>query len=236
MGRGLYETEPVFRSQVDECAEILRRTSSIDLRTILYPRDEDVAAAQEELTQTAITQPALFVTSYALAKLWESWGVEAEHHDRPQPRRFRGGVRRGCVLPRRCADAGRTAGEADAGPAVGFHAGRARDGGRDRLVARVERLDREPTTRPSSPWSRAITRPSRPSPACWRAGGYRPRSSPPRTRFTPPMMEPIVDRVRRDGGAGAAERAPDAVRLEPHGRLDHRRGGNGPRVLGASAP
>ena len=40
MGRGLYETEPVFRSQVDECAEILRAHLDKDLRAILYPRDE----------------------------------------------------------------------------------------------------------------------------------------------------------------------------------------------------
>jgi acyl transferase domain-containing protein len=78
MGRGLYQTEPTFRSQVDECAEILRPLLGKDLRTILYPRDEDAAAAQEAMTQTAITQPALFVTSYALARLWEHWGIEVD--------------------------------------------------------------------------------------------------------------------------------------------------------------
>ena len=75
MGRGLYETEPVFRSQIDECSELLRAHLDKDLRSILYPRDEDAAAAQAELTQTEVTQPALFVISYALAKLWEHWGI-----------------------------------------------------------------------------------------------------------------------------------------------------------------
>ena len=48
----------------------------MDLRTILYPPDADVAAAQEQITQTAVTQPALFVIEYALARLWMSWGIE----------------------------------------------------------------------------------------------------------------------------------------------------------------
>ena len=78
MGRGLYETEPVFRTEVDECAEILREHLDEDLRTLMYPRDEDAPAAQDELAQTAITQPAVFVTSYALTKLWQHWGVEPE--------------------------------------------------------------------------------------------------------------------------------------------------------------
>ena len=78
MGRGLYETEPVFRAEVDACAEILREHLDRDLRTLLYPRAEDAAAAQDELSQTAMTQPAVFVTSYALTKLWQHWGVEAD--------------------------------------------------------------------------------------------------------------------------------------------------------------
>ena len=78
MGRSLYETEPVFRSQIDECSEVLSAHLDKDLRAILYPRDDDVAAAQAELTQTEITQPALFVISYALAKLWEHWGIEPD--------------------------------------------------------------------------------------------------------------------------------------------------------------
>ena len=40
------------------------------------PPEADVAAAQTQITQTAITQPALFVIEYALARLWMSWGIE----------------------------------------------------------------------------------------------------------------------------------------------------------------
>ena len=76
MGRTLYRSEARFRSEVDECSEVLRPHLGLDLRTILYPTEADGAAAQERITQTAVTQPALFVIEYALARLWMSWGVE----------------------------------------------------------------------------------------------------------------------------------------------------------------
>ncbi|MEH2238956.1 MAG: beta-ketoacyl synthase N-terminal-like domain-containing protein [Nostoc sp.] len=77
MGRELYQTEPVFREQVDYCCEILVPVLGLDLRTILYPREEQATVAAQQLTQTYITQPALFVVEYALAKLWMDWGVRA---------------------------------------------------------------------------------------------------------------------------------------------------------------
>jgi acyl transferase domain-containing protein/acyl carrier protein len=75
MGRELYQTEPVFREQVDYCCEILIPILGLNLRTILYPREEQATVAAQQLTQTYITQPALFVIEYALAKLWMAWGV-----------------------------------------------------------------------------------------------------------------------------------------------------------------
>ncbi len=78
MGRGLYATEPVFRAEVDRCAEVLQPILGLDLRTIMHPAEGGLAAAEEKLKQTALTQPALFVTEYALARLWQSWGVEPE--------------------------------------------------------------------------------------------------------------------------------------------------------------
>nr|WP_042187316.1 type I polyketide synthase [Kibdelosporangium sp. MJ126-NF4]CEL17992.1 Malonyl CoA-acyl carrier protein transacylase [Kibdelosporangium sp. MJ126-NF4]CTQ90780.1 Malonyl CoA-acyl carrier protein transacylase (EC 2.3.1.39) [Kibdelosporangium sp. MJ126-NF4] len=66
MGQALYRDEPVFRQEVDECTEIL----GIDLPTILY-----TARADDELAQTRLTQPALFVIEYALARLLTHWGI-----------------------------------------------------------------------------------------------------------------------------------------------------------------
>ncbi|RKH14638.1 SDR family oxidoreductase [Corallococcus sp. CA053C] len=75
MGKGLYAQEPVFKAQVDTCAEKLKPHLGLDLRTVLYPSAESREMASERLKQTGLTQPALFVIEYALAKLWESWGV-----------------------------------------------------------------------------------------------------------------------------------------------------------------
>ncbi|HEY0544287.1 MAG TPA: beta-ketoacyl synthase N-terminal-like domain-containing protein [Pyrinomonadaceae bacterium] len=75
MGRELYETEATFREQVDFCAELLQSHLGLDIRDVLYPSSETAAAAAEQLKQTRITQPALFVIEYALAKLWMEWGV-----------------------------------------------------------------------------------------------------------------------------------------------------------------
>ena len=76
MGRGLYESEPQFRSTIDFCAEYLSPSLGVDLRTILFPSETGYSAAAELLNQTRLTQPALFVIEYALAKLWSSWGIE----------------------------------------------------------------------------------------------------------------------------------------------------------------
>ncbi len=75
MGLDLYKSEPTFRDQIDQCAEILLPHLSFDLRDILYPGEKNLEQAEQTLTQTFVTQPALFVIEYALAKLWMSWGV-----------------------------------------------------------------------------------------------------------------------------------------------------------------
>lgn len=75
MGRGLYESEPIFAAQVDECAEVLRPVMGLDLRTLLYPQPGQEEGASRQLKETFITQPALFVVEYALAQLWMQWGV-----------------------------------------------------------------------------------------------------------------------------------------------------------------
>ncbi|HEX2095102.1 MAG TPA: acyltransferase domain-containing protein, partial [Longimicrobiaceae bacterium] len=101
MARGLYGAEPVFRAEIDRCAEILRPHLGADLREILYPpgsgpapapapaatgfdlrrmlgRDAAAAApdpATERLNRTEVAQPAVFAVDYALARLFEGWGL-----------------------------------------------------------------------------------------------------------------------------------------------------------------
>ncbi|MHC5733447.1 aminotransferase class III-fold pyridoxal phosphate-dependent enzyme [Nostoc sp.] len=85
MGLNLYNREPVFQEVVDECAEILKPLLGRDLREIMYPAPSDAygglrlrETAAISLRQTCFTQPALFVIEYALAQLWQSWGVKPQ--------------------------------------------------------------------------------------------------------------------------------------------------------------
>jgi acyl transferase domain-containing protein/glutamate-1-semialdehyde aminotransferase/acyl carrier protein len=75
MGINFYHDEPVYREIVDRCAEILQPLLGLDIRSIIYPPAAEAEAAAISLAQTCFTQPALFVTEYALAQLWQSWGV-----------------------------------------------------------------------------------------------------------------------------------------------------------------
>jgi amino acid adenylation domain-containing protein len=74
MAQDLYENEPLFRQHVDECSKLLERLLGIDLRNAIYPGARTLEAS-EELDQTSLTQPALFVIEYALAKLCMQWGI-----------------------------------------------------------------------------------------------------------------------------------------------------------------
>lgn len=75
MGRNLYETERVFREEIDRSCEFLKPLLNLDLRDLIYPKEGDESSAAELLRQTWVTQPALYVVERALIKLWASWGV-----------------------------------------------------------------------------------------------------------------------------------------------------------------
>jgi len=77
MGLELYQTESIFRKSIDDCAKFLKSYLELDLRTVLYPNQgQQTEVASQKLKQTAITQPALFVIEYALAQLWQTWGIQ----------------------------------------------------------------------------------------------------------------------------------------------------------------
>lgn len=78
MGRGLYESEPAFRQWVDQGCDLLSASLEFDLRRVLYPSDDGEDEAAQKLVQTNITQPALFILEYAMAKQWMEWGVRPQ--------------------------------------------------------------------------------------------------------------------------------------------------------------
>jgi phthiocerol/phenolphthiocerol synthesis type-I polyketide synthase E len=79
MAKGLYASEPFFKAQVDQCSTLLKPHMGLDLREVLYPaKESDGAASTKRMTQTEVTQPALFVIEYALARLWMEWGIKPD--------------------------------------------------------------------------------------------------------------------------------------------------------------
>jgi len=98
MGYGLCERWPIFKQELERCAEILRPHLGVDIRDIIYPRNQkwksngkpkgidlkqmlgrNSDALQDEdacnLNRTLFVQPALFAIEYAMARLWESFGI-----------------------------------------------------------------------------------------------------------------------------------------------------------------
>ncbi len=76
MGRGLYETSPIFREAVKECELLLQPYLDIAISTVMYPdvsEEESISSLWDGMTYT---QPAQFVLAYALVKLWASWGIK----------------------------------------------------------------------------------------------------------------------------------------------------------------
>ncbi len=72
MSRRLYETQPTYRAALDRCAALLVDELPVPLLPVLFGDTDETRAL---LAQTMYTQPALFAVEYALAMLWQSWGI-----------------------------------------------------------------------------------------------------------------------------------------------------------------
>lgn len=76
MGRDLYDGYPVYRQAVDHCLGLLEPALSSAVRELLFPRPGFEESAAEQFALPSLQLPAVFLTEYALAQLWKSWGVE----------------------------------------------------------------------------------------------------------------------------------------------------------------
>ncbi|QBF31984.1 type I polyketide synthase [Thalassococcus sp. S3] len=75
MARDLYETEPVFAEWMDRGLDHLDPQLDYNIRTLWLPEPGAEAAAAETLKQPSVQLPLIMIVEYALAQLWQSWGV-----------------------------------------------------------------------------------------------------------------------------------------------------------------
>ena len=102
MAKGLYQVEPIFAEEIDRCCKLLEPLLDLDLKTVIFStkntdsseissaidkpkidlrqmlgrRQAPANSETTKLNHTQLTQPAIFVIEYALAKLWQSWGIQ----------------------------------------------------------------------------------------------------------------------------------------------------------------
>jgi acyl transferase domain-containing protein/SAM-dependent methyltransferase len=72
MGRELYDTSPAFRSAFDRCTQLLDALLPHPIGPVIFGEQGSAGL----LDETAYAQPAMFAIEYALASLWQSWGVK----------------------------------------------------------------------------------------------------------------------------------------------------------------
>ncbi|WP_253735762.1 type I polyketide synthase [Paenibacillus sp. FJAT-26967] len=77
MGLDLYNRELEFRVAADRCFDFIRPLMDVDLKDLMYPAASEAAGDHNDrLKQTDVTQPAMFIFSYALAQLLIGWGLK----------------------------------------------------------------------------------------------------------------------------------------------------------------
>lgn len=78
----LYDTQPLFRREMDRCLELASPLLTTDLRSIWLPQQGPdsggstlPATTLKAIDQTEIAQPLLFMVEYALARILQHWGI-----------------------------------------------------------------------------------------------------------------------------------------------------------------
>lgn len=76
MGRALYDSQPVYRRVIDECARVLDNLLPKPFLEVLFAPAGTPEAAL--IHRTRYTQPALFAIEYACAETLRAWGVKPD--------------------------------------------------------------------------------------------------------------------------------------------------------------
>jgi acyl transferase domain-containing protein len=71
--RALYDSEPFFRAQIDDCAALFAQELGFDVRS--YICQAEIPQGARSVSETQITQPVVFSLGYSLARLWMHWGM-----------------------------------------------------------------------------------------------------------------------------------------------------------------
>ncbi len=75
MARDLYETEPVFADWMDKGLAVLQPNLNYEIRALWLPAPGQEADANARLKRPSVQLPLIMITEFALAQLFQSWGV-----------------------------------------------------------------------------------------------------------------------------------------------------------------
>lgn len=75
MAGQLYTTFPYFREQVDYCVQFLKEDAQLNIQPFLFPT-QALSHLEEEIKKPTYALATLFTIEYALARLWQHWGVQ----------------------------------------------------------------------------------------------------------------------------------------------------------------
>jgi acyl transferase domain-containing protein len=76
MGADLYREEPRYRADVDRCLSIAESLGHVGLGRLMFPPAAEARDAAALLERPGTSILSVFVTEYALARLWMSWGIQ----------------------------------------------------------------------------------------------------------------------------------------------------------------
>ncbi|MGC4029157.1 MAG: beta-ketoacyl synthase N-terminal-like domain-containing protein [Steroidobacteraceae bacterium] len=76
MGRGLYDSEPIFREHMDRGFELLRSRHQVDLAPVFLAAEPLRERTESELAKPSVQLPLIFLIEYALTRLWEHYGIK----------------------------------------------------------------------------------------------------------------------------------------------------------------